>query len=344
MRLLPRLRRPRSSSSPRCPISPSMRTTLGRASLWQSYLAGGVILTALYWAVPPFRGYGPVINLLGVYGVGAVLVGVRRNRPRSRAPWLLFALGLLLFMARRRLHVQLPATAAHVGPVPVDRRRRIPDRLPGPDGRSAAARAASQPRARRHRDDRLADHDARTGARLLDRADRAVRPRQHDVVAAQARLDRVSGRRHHPARGRDPAGRRHRQAPAGLLPAGAQHQHAAGDRLRLWRRDARQRLPPPADPRHRLDRLLPVLGRRGPAPVDARARRASARPRAAADAAAPRAADRRRADRAGDRAVSRDSALRHRPGRHGLGLGGPVRARGRPDGRARPGARALHRP
>ena len=75
-----------------------MRTTLRRVGLWQYYLAGGAIVTALYCAVPPFRGYGPVINLLGVYGIGAVLVGVRRNRPRSRAPWLLFAFGLLLFM------------------------------------------------------------------------------------------------------------------------------------------------------------------------------------------------------------------------------------------------------
>ena len=46
----------------------------------------------------------------------------------------------------------------------------------------------------------------------------------------------------------------------------------------------------PGDPRRRLDQLLPPLGRRGPAPVDARPRRGRPGPRAAAQPAAPRAA------------------------------------------------------
>jgi diguanylate cyclase (GGDEF)-like protein/PAS domain S-box-containing protein len=65
--------------------------------LWQLYLAVGGAVTFLYVFVPPFKESGPVINLLGLSGVIAVLVGVRRNRPRSRGPWLLFALGLGLF-------------------------------------------------------------------------------------------------------------------------------------------------------------------------------------------------------------------------------------------------------
>ena len=73
-----------------------MRSILRRGSLWQYYLAGGAFVTALYWTSPPFRGYAPVINLLGLSGVVAVVVGLRRNRPRSRAPWLLFVVGLLL--------------------------------------------------------------------------------------------------------------------------------------------------------------------------------------------------------------------------------------------------------
>ncbi|MGA2925124.1 MAG: EAL domain-containing protein [Solirubrobacteraceae bacterium] len=73
-----------------------MRGRLRRGRLWQYYLAGGAFVSALYWAVPPFRGYGPVINLLGLSGVIAVAVGVRRNRPKSRAPWLLFVVGLFL--------------------------------------------------------------------------------------------------------------------------------------------------------------------------------------------------------------------------------------------------------
>jgi diguanylate cyclase (GGDEF)-like protein/PAS domain S-box-containing protein len=65
--------------------------------LWQLYLGVGAIVTALYALVPPLEGYGPVMNVLGLSAVVAVLYGVRRNRPKSRTPWLLFALGLLLF-------------------------------------------------------------------------------------------------------------------------------------------------------------------------------------------------------------------------------------------------------
>jgi diguanylate cyclase (GGDEF)-like protein/PAS domain S-box-containing protein len=68
-----------------------------RVRLWQLYLAGGGIVTALYALVPTFKGSGPVINLVGLTGVAAVVVGVRRNRPKSRLPWWLFALGLFLF-------------------------------------------------------------------------------------------------------------------------------------------------------------------------------------------------------------------------------------------------------
>src|ERR1700693_4126799 len=68
-----------------------------RIKLWQLYLGVGAIGTALYALVPPFKGSGPLINLLGLSGVMAVVVGIRRNRPESRWPWWLFALGLLLF-------------------------------------------------------------------------------------------------------------------------------------------------------------------------------------------------------------------------------------------------------
>jgi diguanylate cyclase (GGDEF)-like protein/PAS domain S-box-containing protein len=68
-----------------------------RPEVWKAYLAAGAVLTALYALVPPFKGNGPVINLLGVSATVAVFVGIRRNRPNSRWPWWLFALGLFLF-------------------------------------------------------------------------------------------------------------------------------------------------------------------------------------------------------------------------------------------------------
>jgi diguanylate cyclase (GGDEF)-like protein/PAS domain S-box-containing protein len=67
------------------------------SKLWQLYLAAGGLVTLLYALVPPFKGSGPVINLLGLSGVVAVVVGVSRNRPKSRWPWWLFAFGLFLF-------------------------------------------------------------------------------------------------------------------------------------------------------------------------------------------------------------------------------------------------------
>ena len=73
------------------------RLRFRRVRLWQLYLAGGGILTVLYALVPPFKGSGPLINLLGLSGVAAVVIGVRRNRPKSRWPWWLFAFGLFLF-------------------------------------------------------------------------------------------------------------------------------------------------------------------------------------------------------------------------------------------------------
>ena len=69
-----------------------------RPSAWQLYLGAGVAVTALYLIVPPFKGSGPVINLLGISGVAAVIMGMRRNRPPSTLPWKFFALGLGLFV------------------------------------------------------------------------------------------------------------------------------------------------------------------------------------------------------------------------------------------------------
>jgi diguanylate cyclase (GGDEF)-like protein/PAS domain S-box-containing protein len=66
-------------------------------SLWQAYLAGGVLVCALYVWVPPFKGSGPVFNLLGLSPVIAIIVGVRRYARKSPGPWRWFAIGFLLF-------------------------------------------------------------------------------------------------------------------------------------------------------------------------------------------------------------------------------------------------------
>ena len=72
-------------------------TRIRAISLWQLYLIGGVLVTALYVWVPPFKGSGPVFNLLGLSPLVAIVVGVRRYRPSGAGPWRWFALGFLLF-------------------------------------------------------------------------------------------------------------------------------------------------------------------------------------------------------------------------------------------------------
>ncbi|HMJ35889.1 MAG TPA: EAL domain-containing protein [Baekduia sp.] len=64
---------------------------------WLAYLAGGIVLTALYLIVAPLKGSGPVMNVLGISPVIAILLGVRLHQPESKAPWYWFAAGFLLF-------------------------------------------------------------------------------------------------------------------------------------------------------------------------------------------------------------------------------------------------------
>ena len=248
-----------------------MATTWARiraVPLWQAYLAVGALLSALYVWVPPFAGSGPVFNLLGLSPVVAIIVGVRRYRRSGAGPWRWFADRVPALLARRPLHVQLSAPDRRRGAVPVARGRGLRARLPGPDDGAADPRPAPQPGARPRRGDRLADHDARPRADLVDRADPAVAARRGALDGRQARLDRLPDRRHPAARRRDPARRRLRHAPAGVLPARLEHRRAARDRLRLRPRHARGRLRRPGLARHRLGQLLPPVGRGRAAPVD----------------------------------------------------------------------------
>ncbi|MFL5737060.1 MAG: sensor histidine kinase [Actinomycetota bacterium] len=66
--------------------------------LWLAYIVGGFVLTAVYHSGPARLRNGPVFNLIGLSAVVAILVGVWLNKPPSRAPWNLFALGQLFFL------------------------------------------------------------------------------------------------------------------------------------------------------------------------------------------------------------------------------------------------------
>ncbi len=96
----------------------SARVPWRRLSVWQLYLLFGALVTALYTLVPPFQGYGPIMNLLGLSGVVAVIVGMRRNRPGYPLPWLLFAVGLFLFWVGDLYTYSYPQLTGAVVPFP----------------------------------------------------------------------------------------------------------------------------------------------------------------------------------------------------------------------------------
>jgi diguanylate cyclase (GGDEF)-like protein/PAS domain S-box-containing protein len=70
---------------------------LRAAPWWAIYLALGALLCAVYLWVPPLKGSGPLMNLIGLSPVLAILFGIRRYQPASKLPWLLLAAGSALF-------------------------------------------------------------------------------------------------------------------------------------------------------------------------------------------------------------------------------------------------------
>ena len=78
-----------------------MRALCGnwRNSAWAWYLAVTGVLAALYLFVPPLKGAGPLINVLGFSGVAAIVTGIRIHRPKARAAWWLFVVGQFLFFS-----------------------------------------------------------------------------------------------------------------------------------------------------------------------------------------------------------------------------------------------------
>jgi len=75
----------------------SLRTW--RGNVWWWYVAVASTLAALYMFVPPFKGQGPLLNLVGFSGVIAIVAGIRAHKPRARAAWWLFAAGQFLFFS-----------------------------------------------------------------------------------------------------------------------------------------------------------------------------------------------------------------------------------------------------
>jgi diguanylate cyclase (GGDEF)-like protein/PAS domain S-box-containing protein len=72
-------------------------TARPRPQLWQGYLAFGAISAFLYLVVPPLKGNPAFFNALGLTSWIAVIVGIRRNKPKYALPWWLFAFGFFLY-------------------------------------------------------------------------------------------------------------------------------------------------------------------------------------------------------------------------------------------------------
>jgi diguanylate cyclase (GGDEF)-like protein len=66
--------------------------------VWRRYLLVGAVAAAAIVAIPDSWWYTAWYDTIGLSAVAAVLVGVRRNRPRSRITWWLLAAGQLLFV------------------------------------------------------------------------------------------------------------------------------------------------------------------------------------------------------------------------------------------------------
>ena len=60
-----------------------MRASL-RSKTWIWFIAGTCVLAGLYMFVPPFKGYGPLLNAVGFAGVVAIVAGIRMHKPRAR--------------------------------------------------------------------------------------------------------------------------------------------------------------------------------------------------------------------------------------------------------------------
>ena len=178
-----------------------------RPPAWIAYLAVGALLTAAYVLRAAVPGSGPVMNLLGLSPVLAIIVGVRLHRPRSVAPWALFAVGFLLFWFGDLYTYSYPLLLDRDVPFP---------------SLGDAAYVLVYPvlmaglllliRRRSSRGDRGGVIDGlilTVGlvAAAVDRADGAVRARQRALDGGQARLDRISARRRPAAGGGDPARR-----------------------------------------------------------------------------------------------------------------------------------------
>jgi len=65
---------------------------------WLTYVVVGTVVLAAFLLVPALR-LGPLFNLIGLSGAIVIVTAMREHRPGHRLPWLLVAIGQVLFVA-----------------------------------------------------------------------------------------------------------------------------------------------------------------------------------------------------------------------------------------------------
>ena len=73
------------------------RFTLTKESGWKVYLFVGSVILAGFLEIPSLR-VGPLFNMIAMSGALAIIFTLGRHRPEQRIPWLLVALGQIVFV------------------------------------------------------------------------------------------------------------------------------------------------------------------------------------------------------------------------------------------------------
>ena len=95
-----------------------------KRNIWAWFLAVAAFLTVLYVAVPPFKGYAALINLIGLMSPVAIGAAIVMHRPKAVLAWSLLLLGrggvdvarwpsLVSYLERMRSRPQVKAAIDH---------------------------------------------------------------------------------------------------------------------------------------------------------------------------------------------------------------------------------------
>jgi diguanylate cyclase (GGDEF)-like protein/PAS domain S-box-containing protein len=85
---------------------------------WAGYLVFGAALVAAYMWMPGVRHNGLLFSFISLSAAAAIAVGVRRNRPSSRAPWFLLIAAQLLYVTGDLSYFGYEALFHHVPSFP----------------------------------------------------------------------------------------------------------------------------------------------------------------------------------------------------------------------------------